>query len=177
MDTVSRRSALAAGAALVIVACSDDAPLDRDHARDFPEHASRLAELADEEHAVATWIEEHRRSLPTSYDELVLLPSAYRVAVVLELPPATASAIMREHLQRAARPEMTAEQREVIADVAELLSPAWFTEKRALRVMAWHRAFGERINRTFELAEKIRVFESIGPEDEGLRRRIAEAAS
>lgn len=179
MDTISRRSALAAGAALALVACSEEAPPELDAALDFPEYAPRLAEIAEEERAVATWIEQHRDTLPTDYDALVRLPSAYRIAVVLALPPASASAIMRDHLQRtgAAHSGMTEEQREVIADVGAFLSPAWFAGERQARVTAWHRAFGQRIDGAFTLAEKIRIFESIGPEDDGIRRKIAEATS
>lgn len=175
MDTISRRSALAAGAALALAACSEEAVPPTDIALDYPEYAPRLAEIAEEERAVATWIEEHRDALPTSYDELVQLPSAYRVPVVLGLPPALASAIMQEHLRRAAGPEMTAEQREVIANVREFLTPAWFTSERQARVMACHRAFGERIASEFTVAENIRVFEAIGPEDDWVRRRIVDA--
>ena len=66
---------------------------------------------------------------------------------------------------------MTVEQRQVIADVGAFLSPAWFAGERQERVTAWHRAFGQRIDGAFALAEKIRVFESIGPEDDGIRRK------
>jgi hypothetical protein len=179
MDTISRRSALAAGAALALVACSEEAPSEQEGAIDFPEYAGRLAEIAEQERAVATWIEQHRDTLPTTYDALVRLPSAYRVAVVLALPPASGSAIMRDHLQRAsaAQPGMTEEQREVVADVGAFLSPAWFAGERQARVTAWQRAFGQRIDGAFTLAERIRVFESIGPEDDGIHRKIADATA
>jgi hypothetical protein len=179
MDTIPRRRALAAGAALVLVACSDEAPPPQDDARAFPEYAGRLAEIAEEDSAVAAWIEEHRDALPTDYDELVQLPSAYRVAVALELPSAAASAILREHFRRAiaSRPEMTAEQRELIAATSDFVSPAWVATERQTRVMAWHAVFGQRIDRAFTLAERIRVFESIGPEDDGIRARIADVTA
>jgi hypothetical protein len=178
MDTTSRRSALAAGAALVLVACSEEVPPARDDAHEFPEQAARLAEIADEEGAIATWIEEHRGNLPTSYDEIVRLPSAYRVPVALVLPPVQASAILREHFRHAvaARPQMTAEQLEVITATSSLVTPAWVAMERQARVMAWHAAIGEPADDAFTLAERIRIFESIGPEDDGLRRRIADAA-
>ena len=87
MDTITRRNALAAGAALVLVACSEAAAPPSDDALGYPEYAPRLAEIAEEERAVAAWIEEHRGALPTDYDELVLLPSAYHVPVALVLAP------------------------------------------------------------------------------------------
>lgn len=179
MDTITRRSALAAGAALALSAVSKDAPADQDEALDLSEYAPRLAEIAEEKRAVATWIEEHRGALPSTYDELVMLPSAYRVPVVLVLPPVQASAILREHFRCAveARPAMTAEQREVIAATSSFITPAWFASERQARVTAWYAAIGEDADDAFTLAERIRIFESIGPEDDGIRARVADATA
>jgi hypothetical protein len=202
VDRITRRSAIAAGAALAVGACSDEAPSSQwtwpipypeyvarvaeiaaelpvvDPAVELPEYAPRLAEIAEEKRAVAAWIEEHRDALPSSYHELVRLPSAYRVPVALALPVVLASAIMDEHLQRAgADAGRTEEQREVIADVRAYMSPTWWAGEPVARAMAWQREIGERVDETFTLADRIRIFESIGPEDDGIRRRIADRAA
>ena len=63
----------------------------------------------------------------------------------------------------------------IASATSSLVSPAWLGEERQARVMAWHAAIGQRADDAFTLAERIRIFESIGPEDDETRRRIAEA--
>jgi hypothetical protein len=43
--------------------------------------------------------------------------------------------------------------------------------------MAWYTALGQRADDAFTRAERIRVFKSIGPEDDGIRTRIADATA
>lgn len=182
MDAVSRRSALAAAATLALAACSEAEPedvgADVEDSGDPPEALAELAAWEEESRAVTAWVEEHRSALPTDYDELARLPSAYRLGVFLALPPASASALMQEHLRRsaAARPEMTEAQRAVIAEAREVFTVAWYAGEHDDRVAVWKGPFGQRVDASFSHAENIRIFGSIGPEDEGLRRRIANAA-
>ncbi len=99
--------------------------------------------------------------------------------MVLALSPIPASTILREHLRRAvvARPAMTATQREVIADAQAFLAPAWFARDRQERVAIWHERFGHRIDAAFSFAERVRIFESVGPEDDGIHARIGDATA
>jgi hypothetical protein len=173
MDRITRRNALAAGAALALGACSDEAPEELNEDDDLSKYAPRLAEIAEEKRAVNAWLEEHRGALPSTYEEIVRLPSAYRVPVVAALPTAQAWAVMDEHFRIAGEDAgRTAAQRELIADVRAYLSPAWWAAERVERNGAWIREFGEREMRAFGLADRVRIFESIGPEDEGVRKRI-----
>jgi hypothetical protein len=97
--------------------------------------------------------------------------------VFLALPPANASALMQEHLRRsvAAGPEMTEAQFAVIAEAQEVFTVPWYAGQHEDRVAVWQGAFGQRVDALFSHAENIHIFGSIGPEDEGLRRRIANA--
>lgn len=157
---------------------------------DAPEEIGELAEWEDanramlaaweeERRTVAAWIEQNRATLPTDYDELARLPSAYRRAALLVLAPEHASALVQEHLRRAvaARPEMTAAQREVIAEAQQIFTPAWCAGSDEMHVATWQGPFGQRMGDAFSVAERIRIFGSIGPEDEGIRQRIAEATT
>ena len=169
MDAISRRSALAAAATLGLVACSEAEPdevgADVEGAGDPPEALAKLAAWEEENRAVTAWVEEHRSALPTDYDELARLPSAYRLGVFLALPPANASALMQERLRRsvAARPEMTEAQRALIAEAREVFTVAWYAGQHDNRVAVWQGPFGQRVDALFSHA------------DEGLRRRIANA--
>jgi hypothetical protein len=181
MDPVSRRSALAAAATLALVACSEAEPeqvgAELEAAGDPPEALAALAAWEEENRAVNAWVEAHRSALPTDYDELARLPSAYRLGVFLALPPASASALMQEHLRRsvAARPEMNEAPRALIAGAQEVFTVAWYAGQHDDRVAVWQGPFGQRVDALFSHAENIRIFGSVGPEDEGLRRRIANA--
>lgn len=174
MARITRRNALAVGAALALGACSDEAPQELDEGDDLSKYAPRLAEIAEEKRAVKAWLEEHRGALPSTYEEIIRLPSAYREPVALALSPIEASAIMREHFRCVilSRPDLTAEQREVIAETSALISPAWITMDPAARGAAWLAGIGKREMREFTIADRVRIFESIGPEDDGVRQRI-----
>jgi hypothetical protein len=52
---------------------------------------------------------------------------------------------------------------------------AWYAGRHEDRVAVWQGPFGRRVDAAFSHAESIRIFGSIGPEEEGLRRRIADA--
>jgi hypothetical protein len=188
MDTLTRRSALAAGAAFALVACSEPEPGEVREAGEEPSNSpedaakiaaweARVAALEEESRAVAAWVEQHRGALPTDYDELARLPSAYRLAVFLALPPEHASALIQEHLRRSvvARPEMTAAQREVISQAQALFLPAWYAGQHEMRVAVWQGPFGQRVDQVFSREERIRLFGTIGPEDDGIRAKIADA--
>ena len=184
MSTTRRRSARAAGADAGPVEGSAEV----DGALDSHEETAGLAAWEDanramlaaweeERRTVAAWIEQNRATLPTDYDELARLPSAYRRAALLVLAPEHTSALVQEHLRRsvAARPEMTAAQREVIAQAQQIFTAAWCAGPDEMRAATWQGPFSQRMGDAFSVAERIRIFGSIGPEDEGIRQRIAEA--
>jgi len=181
MNTLPRRNALVAGAALVLVACSDtesaEVSAETKEPLCFPEIAARIAAWEEEDRAVAAWLEQNRGALPTDYDELARFPSAYRRAALLAFAPEHVSALVQEHLRRsiAARPEMTVLQREVISQAQQLFTPAWYSGPPEMHVAAWQGDFGQRIGDAFSVPERMRIFGSIGPEDEGIRARIADA--
>lgn len=172
IDTIPRRSALSADA---LGSPEDTAGLAA------WEEANRamLAAREEERRTVAAWIEANRGGLPTDYDELGRLPSAYRRAAILVLAPEHASALVQEHPRRsvAARPEMTAAQREVIAEAQQIFTPAWCAGSQELHASLWQGPFSQHMGEAFSVAERVRIFGSIGPEDEGIRRRIAEATA
>ena len=123
------------------------------------------------------WIEQNRGAIPADYDDLAHLPSAYRLAALHTFSAEQASALVQEHLRRsvAGRPEMTGAQREVVASAQRLFTPGWYSGPNEARVAAWQGDFGRRIDAVFSVAEKIRIFGAIGPEDEGIRLKIADA--
>ena len=106
----------------------DQVRADVEGSGDPPEALAAFAAWEeDENRAVTAWVEEHRGALPTDHDELVRLPSAYRLGVFFALPPESASALMQEHVRRsvAARPEMTEAQHAVILEAKEVFTVAW----------------------------------------------------
>jgi len=121
--------------------------------------------MDDESATIAEWVEQHREDLPTDYDELALLPSPYRGAVFVRLSPEARSALVQEHLRRCvdARPWLTPEQRDVIDLARESLTPAWFEATFDDR---------QRRSKMWGAPEWIRLFGSIGPEDEAIRKTI-----
>lgn len=183
MPPVNRRSTLVFGAALALVACSPSdtssvpAPLEDSDCP--PELAAKVAAWEAENRAVEAWVEQNRGSIPADYDELSRLPTAYRLAGAQTLSPVQVSALVQEHLRRcvAARPEMTDEQRGAIAFASEVFTPAWYDGGYEARAAAWQGELGERIDKVFSLPETIRIFHTIGPEDEGLRAKIADAVA
>jgi hypothetical protein len=94
----------------------------------------------------------------------------------LLLSPAEKSALVQEHLRRsiAARPWLTEEQRAVIDLAREAMTPAWYEATPEER-QRWGDRWGQRIGEAFDHGEFIRIFGSIGPEDEAIRQMIAEA--
>ena len=183
MKPLTRRIALANGAALVLVACSDveqGEALAIDSAPVYsPEALAKIAAWEEENRAVDAWLEQNRGAIPVSYDELACLPSAYRLAALHTLSPEQASVLVQEHLRRsiAARPEMNDAQRSAVALAQQLFTPAWYAGPHEIRVAAWQGELGQRIDEAFDLPETIRIFGSIGPEDEGLRAKIADAVA
>jgi hypothetical protein len=161
MDAITRRSALAAGAVVVLTSCvssSDEA----------------VPAAGDDPTTIAAWVERHRDDLPTTYDEIALLPFSYREAVMRTFSTVLVSALVQEHLQRSieARPGMTSDQYAAIALARELMTPAWYEatpDERQRGSKTW----AARSRAVFDTPEWIRIFGSIGPEDEDVRRKIA----
>lgn len=163
MDTIPRRSALAAGATLVLTGCvgsGDEA----------------IPAVGDDTATIAAWIEQRRGSLPTDYDELGRLPFPYRREIVQRLSSVEQSALKQEHLRQAiaSRPWLTAEQRAVIDLAREAMTPAWFEATPEER-QRWGTRWGQRIGEAFDQPEFIRIFGSIGPEDDAIRQMITDA--
>jgi hypothetical protein len=144
-----------------------------------PEALARIAAWEEENRAVDAWLERNRGAIPADYDELARLPSAYRIAALPMLSPEQASVLVQEHLRRsiAARPEMNDAQRSAVALAQQLFTPAWYAGPHETRVAAWQGELGQRLDEAFDLPERIRIFGSIGPEDEGLRAKIADAVA
>lgn len=144
-----------------------------------PEDAAKIAAWEEENRAVDAWVERNRGAISADYAELARLPTAYRLAAIHTLSPEQASALVQEHLRRsvAARPEMTDEQRGAVALAQELFTPAFYTAPHETRAAAWQGELGQRIDKAFSLPEKIRIFHTIGPEDDWLRAKIADAVA
>lgn len=135
MKTLTRRSALAAGAALALpvgpaLACDENPrpvfmPLTRNPYRIGDLVTLNAARYAQYEGAAWAW--DHRDNLPTSYDELDRLPLNIREAVIEALPIATAVELVLERIQRSADAdrEMTDEQRAVLAEAPRYVTPEW----------------------------------------------------
>jgi hypothetical protein len=135
MTTMTRRSALAAAAALALpvepaVALDENPrpvfmPLTRNPYRFSDLETINAARLARHEGVV--WVWDHRDNLPASYDELDRLPLNIRVAVIEALPIATAVDLVLERIQRSADAdrEMTDEQRALLAEAPRYLTPEW----------------------------------------------------
>ena len=178
---MTRRNALAAGAALALVACSDAAQDEALAVDESPIYsAEALAEIAawEEENRVeAAWLEENRATLPTDYDGLAQLPWSHRRTAANALPPAIQAALMAEHLRRsvAARPDMNDEQRAVIAHVQELLTHTWYVEDGDARQRVWDRGLLERSTAAFREPEWHRIFSTLGPECDECRARYEDA--
>jgi hypothetical protein len=164
MDPVNRRNALAAGAALVLTSCVGPG-------------GEAIPAVGDDTATIAAWIEQHQESLPTEYDEIALLPFPYRLEIASRLSPEQKSALIQEHLRRAieARPGMTEEQRAVIDLAREAMTPAWYAATPDER-QVWGDKWGHRIGTAFEPGEYVRIFGSIGPEDDAIRQMITEAS-
>ncbi len=88
----------------------------------------------------------------------------------------TVSALVQEHLQRSidARPSMTEDQRAAIALARELMTPAWYRATSEERER-WSKTWADRSCAAFDTPEWIRIFGSIGPEDDAIRQKIANA--
>lgn len=168
MDAMTRRRALAAGAALTLGACSDAGQDEAPAVDESPLYsAEALAEIAawEEENRVeAAWLKENRATLPIDYDGLAELPWRHRRTAANALPPATQAALMAEHLRRsvASRPDMNEEQRAVIAQVQELLTHSWYFEDGDARQRVWERELLKRSTDAFSGPEWHRIFGTLG---------------
>lgn len=88
------------------------------------------------------------------------------------------SALVQEHLQRSieARPGMTRDQQAAITLAHQLMTPAWYEatpDERQRGSKVW----ADRSRAVFDTPEWIRIFGSIGPEDEDMRQKIASASA
>lgn len=170
MKTMSRRSALAASAALALPVASTAADVDENPRSVFVPLArdpfsggdpavinARLLEL----HEGRVWAWDHRDSLPTSYDELDSLPLNIRQAVIEALPIATAVNLVLERIQRSADadPDLTDEQRAVLAGAPRDVTPEWAEASSDEREAKWpDGGFWQRAKETFSEEDWRRVF-------------------
>ncbi len=182
MDPVTRRSALAASASLVLASCvgsSEEAisPPGEPEAIDWNprpvwvpvKHLAipgvDLDQLNASLHAKyegAAWAWDHRDDLPSSYDEVESLPRNIREGVLEALPIATAVELVLERIRRSAADAaswITDEQQDALALAPLTITPEWAladTEERD----AMHPDGGwwQRVRLTFTTPEWQRIF-------------------
>jgi hypothetical protein len=169
MKTLTRRSALAATAALALPVRPEEAvdenprpvfvPLTRNP---FPEgDLETINAKLFVQHEGRVWAYDRRDNLPTSYDELDRLPLNYRQAVIEALPVATAVELVLERIQRCADadPYLTDEQRAVLADAPLNLTPEWAQASTDEREARWpDGGFWQRARAAFTMEDWRRVF-------------------
>lgn len=133
---MTRRGALAACAALTLpvrpdveVADEDPRPVFVPYPRSpFPDDdVDAFNARMLERHKGDVWVYDHRDHLPTDYEEIDRLPANYREALFAALPVATVVDLVLERIQRCtdAYPDLTDEQRAVIASAPLTLTPEW----------------------------------------------------
>jgi hypothetical protein len=131
----------------------------------------------DDSATIAAWIDDHRAALPTDYDELGRLPWPYRRALVMDLPHPTQSVLVQTHLARylMAHPELTPAQREGIAAAQVVMTPIWFAMAPLERQRVGEEEL-EPLMGAFDHAEFIRIFATVGPEEDAIRKLCAPPA-
>ncbi|MEO5731847.1 MAG: hypothetical protein ABI134_29915 [Byssovorax sp.] len=172
MSTMTRRSALAACAALALPVPSEVDVIDEDPRPVFvPYPRSPFADddvdafnaRMLESHKGVVWVYDHRDNLPTEYEEIDHLPANYRDALFDALPVATAAELVIERIQRCADadPAMTDEQRSVLAGAPLALTPEWFEASNEAREAQWpDGGFWQRTREAFTSEEWSRIFGS-----------------
>ena len=176
MSTMTRRSALAAGAALVLPVESAVKPVDENPRPVFvpltrnPFPGGDLDSLNAnllERHEGQVWAHDRRDTLPTDHDEIDRLPASYRHALLDALPISTAVALVLERIQRCADadPHLTDDQRALLASAPLTVTPEWCAASGDEREAKWpDGGFWQRTREAFEPEEWSRVF---GSDDTG----------
>jgi hypothetical protein len=177
MSTLTRRSALAAFTALALPAQPEATegyedsrpvfvPLEHSPFREIDVDTLNARRL--ESHEGSVWAYDHRDSLPTDYEEIDDLPANYREAVLAALPVTTTVALVLERIQRCADadPDLTDEQRAVIAGAPLTLTPEWSEASNDEREARWpDGGFWQRTREAFTAEEWSRIFGSDDIED------------
>jgi hypothetical protein len=158
---MNRRSALIAGAAVVLAARSEASTSPPVMPSPFPWIDDvAFAAMLEEIHEVDLWMGERRDNLPTDYDEIDRLPSRYRRAVLRALPLTTATALLRERIRRCADADrdMTGKQRATIEDTVEMLTPELYEASFEVRETKWKNGFWQSTAEAFTWEEWGRIF-------------------
>jgi hypothetical protein len=169
MKTITRRSSLVGIAALALPVPSVDAATE--DARPVFVPLTQLSPLLGdldtmnaklfERHEADVWVYEHRDNLPADYDDLDRLPLKVRQAVLKALPVAIAVDLLLERIQRSADadPEITDEQRAVLADAYLTVTPEWAAASNEEReTMCPDGGFWERARSAFTDEDWRRIF-------------------
>lgn len=169
MKPITRRDVLAAGAVLVLP-YSADAIAEEPHRPVFVPYTQASPFLGDletfnakmyESHLGAVWVYDHRDNLPTGYEELERLPQNIRDAVFDALPVETTVDLVLERIRRRADadPELTDEQRAVLASAPLTITPEWALGTIIDREARWpDGGFWQRAREAFTMDEWRRVF-------------------
>lgn len=172
MSTMTRRGALAACAALALPVPSEMGVADEDLRPVFvpltrnPFPGTDLDVLNAnllERHKGSVWVYDHRDDLPTEYEEIDSLQASYREALLDALPVATVVELVLERIQRCtdAYPDLTDEQRAVIASAPLTLTPEWCEASGEERVAKWpDGGFWQHTREVFTSEEWCRLFGS-----------------
>lgn len=119
------------------------------------------------------WVEAHRDGLPRTYEDLAVLPVAYRRAVYSTLPAATRAELWRTQLERVleVEKELTPAQRAVVLEAIQLATPDTFAATKD-RSSLKHRQMRRRIEsleararEAFGADRAAGIFARIGPAD------------
>jgi hypothetical protein len=172
MSTMTRRGALAACAALALpvrpeveVIDEDPRPVFVPYPRSpFPDDdVDAFNARMMKSHEGLVWVYDHRDNLPTEYEEIDRLPPNYREALLDALPVATVIDLVLERIQRCtdAYPDLTDEQRAVIASAPLTLTPEWCEASGEVREAQWpDGGFWQHTREVFTSEEWCRIFGS-----------------
>lgn len=172
MSTITRRGALAACAALALPVRPEVEVVEEDVRPVFvpltrnPFPGTDLDVLNAnllKSHEGHVWVYDHRDNLPTEYDEIDRLPANYREALLDALPVATVIDLVLERIQRCtdAYPDLTDEQRAVIASAPLTLTPEWCEASCEERDAQWpDGGFWQHTLEVFTSEEWSRIFGS-----------------
>lgn len=176
MSTMTRRGALAACAALTLPVPSEVEVVDEDPRpvfvpathNPFPGDLDVFNANLLKSHEGRVWVYDHRNNLPTEYEEIDRLPANYREALLAALPVSTVIDLVLERIQRCtdAYPDLTDEQRAVIASAPLTLTPEWCEASGEVREATWtDGGFWQHTREVFTSEEWCRVFGSDEIED------------
>lgn len=126
---------------------------------------------AVEKQTAQAWVNAHRSNLPQTYDQVVKYSETYRRAIFQALPAKARSALWTEHLKRyrAANPNLTAAQREVLDRAAKVIAKESTFAGRSGDVKARQAQAAEMYKATWTAlggTEAYRAFGVLGPANE-----------